>query len=161
MRPLASPSGRRGLSRERLLAQIEDVEALTKELAPFSILTGIETDILEDGKLDQGEDLLSRLELSSARTQLAAHAARRHDAPSVEGDREPSLDILGHCTAPHNRKAGGLSPISTPEPCSMPVPVTTRRSRSTAGRSASTPPNLLRLAVEMGCKSRKYGRPYS
>src|SRR5690606_591065 len=36
----------RGLSPERLRAQLEVVRALNEELAPFRILTGIEVDIL-------------------------------------------------------------------------------------------------------------------
>src|SRR5205809_3490862 len=47
-----------GLSRERLLKQLDIVLALNEELAPFRILTGIEVDILEDGGLDQRDDIL-------------------------------------------------------------------------------------------------------
>ena len=49
-----------GLSAERLRAQLQLISELNEELAPFRILTGIEVDILEDGSLDQREDLLSR-----------------------------------------------------------------------------------------------------
>ncbi|MCB0964143.1 MAG: PHP domain-containing protein, partial [Acidimicrobiales bacterium] len=38
-----------GLDRDRLLAQLDEIEALNEELAPFRILTGIEVDILVDG----------------------------------------------------------------------------------------------------------------
>ena len=53
----------RGLSAERLLAQLDLIGGLNAELAPFRILTGIEVDILEDGALDQREDLLARLDI--------------------------------------------------------------------------------------------------
>ena len=49
-----------GLSAERLRAQLALVDQLNAELAPFRILTGIEVDILDDGSLDQSEDLLGR-----------------------------------------------------------------------------------------------------
>src|SRR5438046_3578390 len=52
-----------GLSRERLLKQLNIVLALNEELAPFRILTGIEVDILEDGTLDQDDDVLERLDV--------------------------------------------------------------------------------------------------
>src|SRR5579872_7465064 len=52
-----------GLSASRLEAQLELVASLNEELAPFRILTGIEVDILEDGSLDQREDLLSQLDV--------------------------------------------------------------------------------------------------
>ena len=53
----------RGLSAERLCEQLELVSRLNAGLAPFRILTGIEVDILDDGTLDQREDLLARLEV--------------------------------------------------------------------------------------------------
>src|SRR5688500_13466082 len=52
-----------GLTTERLLAQLEEIEALNVELAPFRLLTGIEVDINEDGSLDQSPDVLSRLDV--------------------------------------------------------------------------------------------------
>ena len=52
-----------GLNRERLEAQLVEIEALNAELAPFRILTGIEVDILEDGSLDGQDDMLDRLDI--------------------------------------------------------------------------------------------------
>jgi putative hydrolase len=52
-----------GLSADRLLRQLDLVDRLDAELAPFRILTGIEVDILEDGALDQRDDLLARLDV--------------------------------------------------------------------------------------------------
>src|SRR5258708_33866849 len=68
-----------GLSADRLLAQLELVTVLNGELAPFRILTGIEVDILEDGALDQREDLLSRLDVgvASGHSQLRMPAQAR------------------------------------------------------------------------------------
>src|SRR5262249_36164948 len=51
-----------GLSADRLRAQLELIGELNAELAPFRILTGIEVDILDDGTLDQSEDLLAQLD---------------------------------------------------------------------------------------------------
>ena len=52
-----------GLAAARLSAQLKVVARLNEELAPFRILTGIEVDILEDGSLDQDDDLLARLDV--------------------------------------------------------------------------------------------------
>src|SRR5439155_2272571 len=52
-----------GLSRERLLQQLDIIAALNDDLLPFRILTGIEVDILEDGRLDQDDDILERLDV--------------------------------------------------------------------------------------------------
>ena len=88
-----------GLNRERLLQQLDEIEALNEELAPFRILTGMEVDILEDGSLDQDDDLLERLDVVVA----SVHSKLR--MPEQEMTRRmvmavasPHVDILGHCT---------------------------------------------------------------
>lgn len=88
-----------GLDRERLLAQLEEIERLRDELAPFRILTGIEVDILQDGSLDQDDDLLERLDL------VVASVHSKLSMPEQEMTRRmvlavasPHVDILGHCT---------------------------------------------------------------
>jgi putative hydrolase len=88
-----------GLNRERLLAQLEEIERLNAELAPFRILTGIEVDILPDGTLDQDEDLLARLDVVVA----SVHSKLRMPGPEmtrrmVLAVASPHVDILGHCT---------------------------------------------------------------
>ncbi|MBK9017402.1 MAG: DNA polymerase/3'-5' exonuclease PolX [Saprospiraceae bacterium] len=48
-----------GLKEDRVLAQWQEIDALNKELAPFRIFKGIESDILNDGSLDYPDDLLA------------------------------------------------------------------------------------------------------
>jgi putative hydrolase len=89
----------RGLSPERLEEQLQVVETLNRELAPFRILTGIEVDILDDGSLDQTDELLGRLDIvvGSAHSKLRMEPegmTRRFLAALAN----PRLDILGHCT---------------------------------------------------------------
>ena len=88
-----------GLNRERLLQQLDEIERLNEELAPFRILTGMEVDILEDGALDQDVDMLERLDVVVA----SVHSKLR--MPEAEMTRRmvmavasPHVDILGHCT---------------------------------------------------------------
>jgi putative hydrolase len=88
-----------GLSPERLRHQLEVVEELNRRYAPFRILTGIEVDILEDGTLDQEEELLARLDVVVA----SVHSKFRMDSPSmtrrmIRAIESPHSDILGHCT---------------------------------------------------------------
>src|SRR5688572_6906611 len=52
-----------GLSTERLMAQLDEIDRLNASLAPFRLLTGIEVDINEDGSLDQSDEVLSRLDV--------------------------------------------------------------------------------------------------
>jgi putative hydrolase len=88
-----------GLDGERLRQQMGIVAELNRELSPFRILTGIEVDILEDGSLDQEDELLSQLDVVVA----SAHSKLRMDAPAmtrrmVRAVESPHTDILGHCT---------------------------------------------------------------
>jgi putative hydrolase len=88
-----------GLNRERLVEQLEIVAALNESMAPFRILTGIEVDILEDGALDQDDDLLAQLDVvvASVHSKLRMPEAEmtRRMLAAIES---PHTDILGHCT---------------------------------------------------------------
>ena len=105
-----------GLSAARLEAQLRLVDELNSELAPFRILTGIEVDILEDGSLDQREDLLSRLDVVVAsvhsKLRMPAGPMTRRMVAAV---RNPHVTVLGHCTGRligPNRQGRGRRPES-------------------------------------------------
>jgi DNA polymerase (family 10) len=90
-----------GLSRERLMAQLDEIAAVNEEFAGrgFTLLTGIEADILADGSLDCDEDLLARLDVVVG----SVHIRHREDEPAmtarvVRALENPHLDILGHPT---------------------------------------------------------------
>jgi putative hydrolase len=89
----------RGLSPERLRKQLDLVADLNDELAPFRILTGIEVDILEDGTLDQEEELLAELDVvvASVHSKLRMPEQPMTDR-MVIAMSNPHADILGHCT---------------------------------------------------------------
>ena len=94
-----------GLTRERLERQLEIVAGLNDTWAPFRLLTGIEVDILDDGSLDQDDDLLSRLDVVVA----SVHSKLKMDRASMTARmlaavRNPHTDVLGHCTG---RMVGG------------------------------------------------------
>lgn len=89
----------RGLEPERLREQLDLIDRLNEEFAPFRILTGIETDILDDGSLDQDEELLARLDVVVA----SVHSALRMETRAmttrmVTAIANPHMDVLGHCT---------------------------------------------------------------
>ncbi len=88
-----------GLDRDRLLAELDVVAEVNEQLAPFRLLTGIEVDILEDGALDQDDDLLARLDVvvASVHSKLRMDA-REMTARMVRAVENPHTDILGHCT---------------------------------------------------------------
>jgi putative hydrolase len=99
-----------GLDRDRLTAQLDIIEALNVDFAPFRILTGMEVDILEDGALDLDDDMLARLDVVVA----SVHSKLRMDRlpmtlRMVRAVESPHVDILGHCTG---RLVGGKRPES-------------------------------------------------
>jgi putative hydrolase len=82
-----------------LEAQLDVVARIAAELAPFRYLTGIEVDILDDGRLDQDDDLLARLDVVVA----SVHSKLRMPADEmtrrmVVAVANPHVDVLGHCT---------------------------------------------------------------
>lgn len=89
-----------GLSAERLAEQLGVVDKLNRALGgQFRLLRGIEVDILDDGALDQSDDMLGRLEIVTA----SVHSKLKMDAGPmtrrmVAAARDPRVNVLGHCT---------------------------------------------------------------
>lgn len=90
----------RGLSAERLSRQLDVVDAINDHLdGSFRLLKGIEVDILDDGSLDQTEELLDRLEVRVA--SVHSKLAMEPDAMTrrmVAAVRNRHTNVLGHCT---------------------------------------------------------------
>jgi putative hydrolase len=143
----------KGLSPDRLRAQLDEVAALNEEMAPFRILTGIEVDINQDGSLDQEEELLARLDVVVAsvhsKLRMDKEAMTRRMAVAVAS---PHVDILGHCTG--RLVVGRGRPESEFD---AELIFTACREYGTAVEINSRPERLdppkrlLRMAFEMGC----------
>jgi putative hydrolase len=148
-----------GLSADRLRRQLDVIEVINQQLAPFRVLTGIEVDILDDGTLDQDPELLARLDLvvASVHSKLAmpAKAMTRRMIAAIEN---PHTDVLGHCTGRMVKPREGRNPKGRPESefdaaavfaaCqenSTAVEINSRPER------LDPPRRLLRQAVEAGC----------
>lgn len=89
----------RGLSVERLQQQLEVLESLRPQVTPMRLLSGIEVDILDDGALDQSEQMLRQLDVVVA----SVHSKLRMDSPAMTARMIGAIanehtDILGHCT---------------------------------------------------------------
>ncbi len=143
-----------GLDADRLRAQLDVVAAWNEQFAgSFRILTGIEVDILEDGSLDQDEDLLAGLDLvvASVHSKLSMErpAMTRRMLSAIEN---PHTDILGHCTGRilvgRGRKQSTFDPQTVFEACARTGTAVEINSRP---ERRDPPPELLRLAVEHGC----------
>lgn len=88
-----------GLSPDILRAQVATIMKLRAAGSPCTLLTGVESDILADGRLDYEEDVLAAIEV------VIASVHKRHgldrDATTkrmVTAAKNPFTDVLGHPT---------------------------------------------------------------
>jgi len=140
-----------GLSAERLAQQLADVAMLNEQLAPFRVLTGIEVDILEDGTLDHGDAILSRLDVvvASVHNKLRMGGSEMTER-MVRAIANPNVDILGHCTGRllGKREPSLFDPDYVFAACSQfhtAVEINCRPER------LDPPRPLLQMAIEYGC----------
>jgi putative hydrolase len=142
-----------GLSPERLREQLELIDGFAGD--GFTLLSGIEVDILDDGTLDQEDDLLDELDVvvASAHSQL-----RMEKGPMtrrlVAAVSNPRVDVLGHVTgrlvegARGRRPPSELDPKAVFEACAahgVAVEINSRPERQ------DPPDALIAVALEAGC----------
>ncbi len=99
-----------GLNEERLLKQQQAIRRLNKELEGIRLLSGIEVNILADGRLDLSDEILSGLDVvvasvHSALNQNEAKMTRR----ILKALENPHVDILAH---PTGRLIGRREPVA-------------------------------------------------
>jgi putative hydrolase len=101
----------RGLSADRLREQLDVVPSFSAD--GFTLLSGIEVDILEDGALDQEVELLDRLDVvvASAHSKLRMEP-RPMTRRLVAAVSNPHVDVLGHVTGRLIRGSRGTRPPS-------------------------------------------------
>lgn len=142
-----------GLSAERLEQQLEVVAGLSGD--GFTLLSGIEVDILADGGLDQQDALLARLDIVVA----SVHSQLKMDAPAmtarmIAAVEHPHVDVLGHCTGRLVEGARGTRPPSRFDAAAVfaacarrgvAVEINSRPERQ------DPPDELIALALEAGC----------
>lgn len=144
-----------GLSAERLRRQVEQIAELNAGLTGFTVLTGIEVDILEDGSLDQDAELLDQLDLvvASVHSKLRMPAAEMTER-MLTAIENPLVDVLGHCTGrmvtgSRKRPESQFDADAVFAACAehgVAVEINSRPER------LDPPRRLLRRAVEAGCE---------
>lgn len=92
-----------GLDEKRLRAQIEEIAALNQRLAEggtdFRVLAGNEVDILRDGSLDFGDELLGELDYVVASVHNAMTLSEKDMTERIiRAVSHPSVTMLGHLT---------------------------------------------------------------
>lgn len=145
-----------GLSADRLRAQLRVVSDINAETGPeFTLLSGIEVDILEEGALDQEPELLDELDVVVA----SAHSRLRMERGPmtrrlVAAASSPHVDVLGHVTGRLVEGSRGTRPPSTFdaravfEACAahgVAVEINSRPERQ------DPPDDLLAIALGLGC----------
>jgi DNA polymerase (family 10) len=88
-----------GLDPKRLSQQIREIDRLNDTLRGFTILKGIEVDILKDGRLDLPDKTLSRLDLVVA--AVHSHFDLPRDVQTdrvIRAMRNPHVSIVAHPT---------------------------------------------------------------
>jgi DNA polymerase (family 10) len=99
----------RGLDPKRLLKQIDEIDALNSELKGITLLKGIEVDILEDGRLDLPDSVLSRLDLVIGAVHSAFDLPRgKQTARLLRAFDNRYFTLLAH---PSTRLIGEREPI--------------------------------------------------
>ncbi len=88
-----------GLTPQRLLAQMDEIDRLNAEIKGITLLKGIEVDILQDGALDLPDDLLGRLDIVVAAVHSHFDLSRaRQTARILKAMDHPHFSILAHPT---------------------------------------------------------------
>ena len=144
----------RGLSADRLRQQMAVVADLNDTMAPFRCLRGIEVDILEDGGLDQDDELLAELDVVVS----SVHSKLRSDSETMTShgrwDRQSADQYLGSLHGSAHQGERGLRPPSVFdaevvfEACrtfNVAVEINSRPERR------DPPTRLLKMAMEMDC----------
>ena len=142
-----------GLTLDRLVAQIDEVARVNKELAPFRILTGVEVDILADGSLDHPDEVLALLDVVVA----SVHSHLRDDARTMTrrmltAVSNPNVDVLGHCTGRLITGKGRPESEFDAEAVFSAIAAHGKALEINSRPERLDPPSrLLALAVELGC----------
>lgn len=145
-----------GLSSDRLRQQLRLVAGINRSLGDsFRLLKGIEVDILDDGSLDQSEEMLGRLDVVTASVHSTLRMAKgAMTERMLAAVRNPRVDVLGHCTGRLVTGSRGTRPQSefdaraVFEACAehdVAVEINSRPER------CDPPDDLLELALEIGC----------
>jgi DNA polymerase (family 10) len=88
-----------GLTAERLLKQIDEIDALNEKIEGITLLKGIEVDILEDGSLDLPDSVLAKLDLVIGAVHSQFNLSRdKQTQRIIRAMQQPYFSILAHPT---------------------------------------------------------------
>jgi DNA polymerase (family 10) len=89
----------RGLSKERLLEEKAEIEALNKKLKGFKLLAGVEVDIRSDGRMDFTDEILRQMDIVVASIHSGFRQSREQLTRRLTAAmRNPCVSIIAHPT---------------------------------------------------------------
>ena len=89
----------RGMSIEKVAEQHQEIDLLNKELSPFKIFKGIESDILFDGSLDYPNEILETFDFVIASVHMILNMDEKKATERViTAVNNPYTTMLGHPT---------------------------------------------------------------
>lgn len=99
----------KGLDEKRAIEELEQIDRINEKFEDITILKGMEVDILEDGRLDMSDEVLSRLDI----VLIAVHykftlSKDRQTRRILRAFENPYVNILAH---PTGRMIGIREPI--------------------------------------------------
>ncbi len=88
-----------GLNDVRLLAQWEEIDLINKSLKGFTVLKGVEVDILENGDLDISDEVLSKADWVTASVHYGGNQpVERITARIIGAIENPNVHCISHPT---------------------------------------------------------------
>ena len=89
-----------GLSEEKLLAQIKEIQSLNNSCPnDFRIFSGVECDILKDGSLDYDDEILAKLDYCVASVHSSFSLTEKEmTARIIKAIENPYVTMIGHLT---------------------------------------------------------------
>jgi DNA polymerase (family 10) len=143
----------RGLDEKRALEHIKRIREVDREMeGRIRVFTGIEVDILGDGKLDLDDEVLAQMDVVIASVHSRFDQSKEETTERIlRAIENPNVRILGHPT-------GRLIPRREPYALDLSAVLKRARELGVAMEHNAAPERLdlcdrdLRLAKELGCK---------
>ena len=89
----------RGLSEERLVEEMKEIEAINRKLKGFRLLAGVEVDIRGDGQMDFPDDLLKKMDIVVASIHSGFRQSRQQIMKRMASAmRNPYVSVIAHPT---------------------------------------------------------------
>lgn len=139
-----------GLNEDRLAAQAKVIEALNSQTRDFSILKGIEVDILKEGQLDFDDQILSALDVVIA----SIHSNFKLDKDKqteriINAMQNENVNIIGHLTGRLlNRRKGYEIDLE---------PVLKAAQKNQVALEINSHPDRLDIDAEIAKQAKEYG----